>query len=114
LHRGGLILESAPSQTPLKKRASRRRRPTPPASTPPPHPPASCRARCRYTKAGAIPTASSADITIDFARVHLFGAVDVYDIWAGASLGSFTGSFTATGVAYHDTAFLRLTEQSQQ
>ena len=29
-------------------------------------------------------------------------------MWADKDLGSFTGSFTAKGVAFHDTALLRL------
>ena len=41
--------------------------------------------------------------------LHLFGEVEVYDIWAQKSLGKFTGAYTAKAVAYHDTAFLRLT-----
>jgi len=32
----------------------------------------------------------------------------VFDVWAQRSLGVFAGSFTARGVAFHDTALLRL------
>jgi hypothetical protein len=49
----------------------------------------------------------AADITVEFAQVHLYGAIAVFDIWAGKPLGRFTGKFTAT-VGAHDTAFLRL------
>ena len=40
----------------------------------------------------------------------LFGEVDVYDVWARRSLGTFEGGYTAEAVAFHDSAFLRLTE----
>eukprot|EP01043_Picozoa_sp_COSAG02_P000558 COSAG02_NODE_10_length_59045_cov_19.973365_7_plen_77_part_00 len=36
----------------------------------------------------------------------------VYDIWARKQLGSFVGSFTATNIPHHGTAFLRLTPKS--
>ena len=67
-----------------------------------------------YTRVSAVPPSavpSPADITVEFAdpEINLFGAVEVYDIWAGRSLGTFTGTYTAKGVAVHDTAFLRLT-----
>jgi Alpha galactosidase C-terminal beta sandwich domain len=63
-----------------------------------------------YALAGQVPSGggASADITITFADVNLFGSVSVYDIWARASLGAFTGSYTARNVPYHGTAFLRL------
>ena len=35
-------------------------------------------------------------------------AATVYDVWAGKDLGTFSGSYTAKGIAPHDTAFLRL------
>ena len=67
-----------------------------------------------YTRTAAIPASpptDTADITVQFAdpQINLFGEVEVYDIWAQQSLGKFTGSYTAKNVAYHDTAFLRLT-----
>ena len=55
---------------------------------------------------------TAVDITIVFADVNLVGAVAVYDIWAQAPVGTFTGSYTAKAVPYHGTAFLRLTETS--
>ena len=54
------------------------------------------------------PTAT-ADITIHFADVHLYGTVSVFDIWAQATIGDFSGSYTAKAVPHHGTAFLRLT-----
>jgi len=50
------------------------------------------------------------DITLDFVDIG-FGAgarLAVFDVWAGAPLGVFEGSFTAKGVPYHGNAFLRL------
>jgi len=52
---------------------------------------------------------AAADITVTFSDLHLYGPVQVYDIWAQKSLGTFHGSFTAQGVQYHDSAFLKLT-----
>lgn len=51
---------------------------------------------------------------IDFAKLGLDpqATVEVFDLWAGASLGAHKGSFTAAGVAFHDTAMLRLTPHS--
>ena len=66
-----------------------------------------------YTLSGQIPPANGggkpADITVDFAAdLGLKGPVDVFDIWAQKTAGTFTGSYTAKGVAVHGTAFLRL------
>ena len=65
-----------------------------------------------YTRKSAIPNTpplnSSADITVNFADVHLYGPVQVYDIWEQKTLGTFKGSYTAKSVPYHGTAFLRL------
>lgn len=63
-----------------------------------------------YSKPGQIPNpdGDSADITITFADLNLFGKVLVYDIWANKEIGIFSGSYTSKAVAYHDTAFLRL------
>ena len=36
----------------------------------------------------------------------------VYDVWARKQLGSFVGTFTASNVPHHGTAFLRLTPKS--
>lgn len=67
-----------------------------------------------YTRKSAVPgapPASAANITVQFddPEINLFGDVEVYDIWAQKSLGKFTGSYTAQAVAFHDTAFVRLT-----
>jgi len=63
-----------------------------------------------YAKPNQIPSPSglAVDITINFADVNLQGSVQVYDVWAGSVVGTFTGSYTATAVPYHGTAFLRL------
>eukprot|EP00656_Telonema_subtile_P015790 TRINITY_DN18304_c0_g1_i3.p2 TRINITY_DN18304_c0_g1~~TRINITY_DN18304_c0_g1_i3.p2 ORF type:complete len:350 (+),score=95.11 TRINITY_DN18304_c0_g1_i3:577-1626(+) len=64
-----------------------------------------------YTRVSAIPVAppvGARDITVSFADLNLFGAVDVFDIWAQQHVGSFTGSYTAKSVPHHGTAFLRL------
>ena len=63
-----------------------------------------------YTKPGQVPPSggSSADIEVKFADVGLYGPVRVYDIWTGEDRGVFSGSYKAKSVAYHDTAFLRL------
>jgi len=63
-----------------------------------------------YLKPAYAPPTGPADITIDFADVGLYGAVNVYDIWAGAALGSFTGSYTAKAVPLHGSAFVRLSK----
>ena len=55
------------------------------------------------------PHPADIDITLDFADLMLHGKVRVYDIWSKSSLGVFEGSYTAKGVPYHGTAFLRLT-----
>merc|ERR1711935_456369 len=66
-----------------------------------------------YTKKSCVPSGkpdvSPADITVNFADVHLYGSVSVYDIWAQAKVGTFTGSYTAKQVPLHQTAFLRFT-----
>jgi hypothetical protein len=50
--------------------------------------------------------AGATDITVSFKELNLFGAVDVFDIWAQKNVGSFTDTYTAKGVSSHDTAFL--------
>ena len=64
-----------------------------------------------FAKTATIPSGggSAQDITIEFADVNLYGSVKVFDIWASSPMGTFTGSYTAKGVAFRDTAFLRLT-----
>jgi hypothetical protein len=65
-----------------------------------------------YTKPGAKPSPGlPADITVAFADINLVSQVEVFDIWAQKSLGSFSGSFTAQAVPYQGTAFLRMTQQ---
>lgn len=51
---------------------------------------------------------TAVDITIDFADVHLVGPVSVFDVWAQATIGVFSGSYTAKAVPFHGSAFLRL------
>merc|ERR1712113_490716 len=57
---------------------------------------------------------AAADITCDFATpgINLEGKVNVFDIWAKKSLGSFTTKYTAAAVPFHGTAFLRLSLDS--
>ena len=64
-----------------------------------------------FDKAGQVPAPGGAaqDITINFSDINLKSPVTVYDIWTQASLGQFTGSFTAKAVPYHGTAFYRMT-----
>jgi len=72
--------------------------------------------RYRYTKPActaaphcqADPSKATADITLSFADVGLSGSVTVHDVWADKDLGTFSGSYTAKAVAFHDTALLRL------
>ena len=56
---------------------------------------------------------STADLTFAFADVPgLVGTkCDVRDVWQHADVGSATGSYTAAGVASHDSAFLMITCQ---
>ncbi len=65
-----------------------------------------------YTRKAAIPIPPSnrttADITVNFADVDLFGPVHVHDIWEQKFIGTFVDSYTAKYVPYHGTAFLRL------
>lgn len=63
-----------------------------------------------YSKPGQIPNElkESMDITVTFADLNLFGNVLVYDIWARKEIGVFQNSYTAKSVAFHGTAFLRL------
>ena len=66
-----------------------------------------------YTRTAAIPSGGGApaDITVDFAKdLHKFGKLNVFDIWAGASAGTFEGSYTAKQVPPHGTAFVRLSK----
>eukprot|EP01052_Picozoa_sp_SAG31_P020066 SAG31_NODE_1491_length_8133_cov_8.084267_6_plen_122_part_00 len=55
-------------------------------------------------------TGYPADITVyfDTPGINLVGAVDVFDIWAKKSVGKFTSKYTASGVPFHGTAFVRL------
>jgi hypothetical protein len=38
--------------------------------------------------------------------------VDVYDIWAGKSLGKATGSYTSTVIGEHDHVLVKFTPSS--
>merc|ERR1712217_594561 len=51
---------------------------------------------------------SAANITLTLADVGFAGKAHVYDIWTHADLGDFEGSFSASHVAGHGTAFYRL------
>jgi len=66
-----------------------------------------------YTKKACVPSGQPAtdpaDVTVNFADVHLYGSVQVYDIWAQKVVGTFTGSYTAKQVPLHQTEFVRLT-----
>merc|ERR1712232_182916 len=63
-----------------------------------------------YTKPSQIPlpVEDKADITVNFSDVGLSGDVAVYDIWAQKEVGIFQGSYTASSVPLHGSAFLRL------
>jgi alpha-N-acetylgalactosaminidase len=67
-----------------------------------------------YTRSSAIPSpvTSASDITVQFndPNINLFGNIDVYDIWEGKSLGTFTNNYTAKNIKSHATAFLRLSK----
>lgn len=58
------------------------------------------------------PTPSPSDISLNFSDVgfEVDDRVNVFDVWAKASLGVFTGSFTAMSVPFHGNAFLRLSK----
>lgn len=58
------------------------------------------------------PVPPPADIEIVFADVDLFGPVRVYDVFAQQVVGVFNGSFTARGVPFHGSAFLRLSSSA--
>ena len=62
-----------------------------------------------HFKPSFAPPTNPSDITINFSDINLKSPVTVYDIWTQASLGQFTGSFTAKAVPYHGTAFYRMT-----
>lgn len=51
-----------------------------------------------------------ADIAVNFTDVGFRAGerVSVFDVWAQQTVGVFTDSFTAHGVAFHGNAFLRL------
>merc|ERR1712070_1091938 len=63
-----------------------------------------------YTKPSQYPSPDDkkADVTINFSDVGLSGDVAVYDIWAQKQVGIFQGSYTASSVPFHGSAFLRL------
>merc|ERR1712039_1148166 len=55
-------------------------------------------------------TGDAADITFQFnmTGINLYSEVDVFDIWAKKSVGTYATEFTAKSVPFHGTAFLRL------
>lgn len=63
-----------------------------------------------YTKPSQYPSkdGQALDITLNFSDVGLSGSVAVYDIWTQQQLGVFQGSYTASSVPFHGSAFLRL------
>ena len=67
--------------------------------------------------------AAGADVVVDFADLTQSGLLgkesvaasyDVYSIWEGKSMGTFTGSYTAKKIPMHGTAFLRLTKSESK
>eukprot|EP00930_Biecheleria_cincta_P095308 TRINITY_DN87286_c0_g1_i1.p1 TRINITY_DN87286_c0_g1~~TRINITY_DN87286_c0_g1_i1.p1 ORF type:complete len:503 (-),score=63.71 TRINITY_DN87286_c0_g1_i1:211-1719(-) len=52
------------------------------------------------------------NISVHFADVGLSGPVDVYDVWAGTTKGTFEVSYTAHNVSLHGNSFLRLTSRA--
>jgi alpha-galactosidase len=53
----------------------------------------------------------SASITVSFAQIGLSsGQASVRDLWQHADLGTFNGSYTATGVPSHGVVMLRITQ----
>jgi hypothetical protein len=62
-----------------------------------------------YSKPSQVPSPATADITVKFSNLNLFGSVEVYDIWGQKSLGNTTEGYTAHEVAFHGTSFIRLT-----
>lgn len=65
-----------------------------------------------YIKPAHAPPPAGTSITVQFADVGLKGKVAVRDIWAQKDVGVFETSYTATNVAVHGTAFLKLTPSS--
>merc|ERR1712048_23503 len=62
-----------------------------------------------YTKPSQMPLSDKeADITVTFSDLGLSGDVTVYDIWAQKKIGVFQNSWTAKRIAFHGSAFLRL------
>jgi alpha-galactosidase len=55
---------------------------------------------------------SSQNITVNWSDLGLGGQWSVRDLWAHANEGTYSGSYTATGVASHGTAVLELTLMS--
>ena len=69
-----------------------------------------------YTKTSQIPgppPTAPVDMTLDFALIPSLagaGAIDVMDIWTGGTTSGVHRSYTASAVPLHGTAFLLLTE----
>ena len=65
-----------------------------------------------YTKPSQVPSSagSAVDITVELSLLGFQDAVNVTDVWTGAHLGVHSGSFTAKAVAFHDTAFVKMSQ----
>ena len=65
-----------------------------------------------YTKPSQVPSSagSAVDITVQLSLLGFQYAVNVTDVWTGTHLGVHTGSFTAKAVAFHDTAFVKMSQ----
>lgn len=70
------------------------------------------RALRSYYKPTFTPAACTpANITVSFASIGVtYTTVAVRDVWAHKFIGMFSGSFTATNVPCHGTAFYTLTD----
>ena len=58
-----------------------------------------------YNRGDSTHPGAAADITCQFAMpgIDLLGPVNVFDIWAKKSVGTFTAEYTATSVPFHGT-----------
>ena len=56
---------------------------------------------------------TTADISLDFARVWASGSLTVRDLWAEEDVGQFTGRYTAKAVPSHGNVALTLRKTEQ-